>query len=174
MTATTSLASMMAPGGLVTWNAPVTREEVVRTLLDRIVPVVPGLSAAEALRHLDERDSRGPTAMGEGIDFPHARIAGVERSVFAIGRTRAGLAVPPADVEAEPEPPPSVEPIHIVWVMLLPPGGAGLGPTAQVARACRDAGFREQLHSASSSDEIRLALERWVLAQAPPAAPWST
>lgn len=182
---------MLAPDGVVTWDAPVTRDKVVRTLLNHVVPLVPGLAAVEALRQLNERDALGPTAIGEGVDLPHARMDGVKRPVFAIGRTRAGLLVTPLEVadpepEAEPSAPgapaplppeqasPETDPIEVVWLLLLPPGGAGLGPTAQVARACRDHGFREALRRANSTDEVRLALERWALAQAPPPAPWST
>jgi len=158
---------MLAPDGLVTWDEPLTRDEAVRTLLAHVVPAVPGLTAADALRQLHERDALGPTAIGEGIDLPHARIDGVLRPVFAIGRTRAGLTDSPP-----PEAPQT--PIEVVWLLILPPGGAGLGPTAQVARACRDRPFRAALREATSADDVRAALARWALAQAPPAAPWST
>lgn len=157
---------MLVPDGLVVWDAPVPRDEVVETLVDLVAPRVRGLTAAAALRQLRERDALGSTAVGQGIDLPHARIEGVARPAFAIGLTRGGLSDVPA--------PGGADAVEVVWLLLLPPGGAGLGPTAQVARACRDQTFRAALRRADAAHDVRTALSRWELAQAPPAAPWST
>lgn len=162
----TPLTSMLAPHGVVVWEEPVPRGEVVRALVDRVVPRVPGLMAGEALRHLREREALGSTAVGEGVDIPHARIEGIPRPVFAIGLTRGGLQREMDDTGAADE-------IEVVWLLLLPPGGSGLGPIAQVARACRDQVFRTALRNAQSTDAARTALSRWELSHESPTAPWS-
>lgn len=160
----TQLTTMLAPRGVAVWEEPVPRGEVVRALVDRVVPNVPALTADEALRHLRERDALGSTSVGEGVDLPHARIEGVPRPVFAIGLTHAGLRRDEADAADDTE---------VVWLLLLPPGGSGLGPTAQVARACRDRVFRTALRNAQSTDAVRAALSRWELSHESAPALWS-
>lgn len=155
------LPTLLAPDGLVMWDAPVSREEAVGALVDLVVPAVPGLTAATALRRLAERDALGPTHIGEGVDLPHARLDEVGRSVFAIGLTRGGV----EDVEA---------PTEVVWLLLLPPGGTGLRTTAQVARACRDDAFRAALRSAHDAAAVRAALARWERSHEAPPGGWTS
>jgi mannitol/fructose-specific phosphotransferase system IIA component (Ntr-type) len=154
------LPSLLAPDGVVVWESPVTREEAVRTLLDRVVPAVSSLTAAAALRRLSERDALGSTHVGEGVDLPHARIDAVERPVFAVGLTRGGV----EDAEAA---------TSVVWLLLLPPGGAGLRTTAQIARACRDDAFRSALRRAEDDRDVRDALARWERAHEAPPGTWT-
>ena len=154
-----------------------TRADVVRTLVDRVVPHVEGLTAAEALRRLAERDALESTAIGEGVDLPHARIGGLAQPVFGIGLTRRGLlpnGLPDAEAGGASEDPEVGDDTEVVWLLLLPPGGGGLGPTAQVARACRDRAFREALRDAEGPDAVRDALARWEATHEPPPSNWST
>lgn len=154
------LPSLLAPDGVVVWDEPVAREEAVAALLARVVPAVPGLTAAAALRRLAERDALGSTHVGEGVDLPHARIDAVERPVFAVGLTRGGV----EEVEAATD---------VVWLLLLPPGGAGLRTTAQIARACRDETFRGALRRAEDDRDLRTALARWERAHEAPPGAWT-
>ena len=152
------LPTLLAPDGLASWDAPVARVVAVRALVGRAVPAVPGLTVPAVLARLAERDALGPTHVGEGVDLPHARIDGVTRPAFAVGLTHGGV----DGAEA---------PTEVVWLLLLPPGGAGLQTTAQVARACRDAAFRDALRDARDADAVRAALGRWERSQEPRSGP---
>ncbi len=167
------LTALLAPDGVVVWENPVTRADVVRTLAERVVPHVEGPTVAEALQRLAERDALGSTAIGEGVDLPHARIRGLAQPVFGIGLTRRGLLPdePPDTPETTGRAPDDTE---IVWLLLLPPGGVGLRPTAQVARACRDGEFRGALRDADGPDAVRTALARWETTNETSPSNWST
>lgn len=156
------LATRLPPDGAVIWTEPLSRSEVLHALVDRAVASVPGLAADEALRRLQERDALGSTAIGDGVDLPHARIEGLTAPALAIGLPQAGL----SDAE--------LDSVEVVWLLLLPPGAAGLGATAQVARACRDGAFRSALREAADPADVRGALARWERAHEPPTALWAT
>lgn len=164
MSVPSSLASMLAPDGFRVWKQPASRDDIVAGLVDRVLPMVPSLTEADILRRLHDRDALGDTYIGEGIDLPHARIEGISSPAFAVGRTDKGLLPSPTT--------PSAKETEVVWLLLLPPGAAGLAATAQVARACRDATFRQNLRAAKEDEELRHALVRWELSYAPPAGRW--
>ncbi|PAP77107.1 PTS sugar transporter subunit IIA [Rubrivirga marina] len=154
------LPALLAPGGVAVWTEPVDRQAVVAALAPRVADAA-GLDEALVLRLLQKRDALGSTHLGEGVDLPHARVDGLEWPAFALGLTRGGV----ADAEA---------PTEVVWLLLLPPGAAGLGTTAQVARACHDADFRHALRTAGGTADVRAALARWERAHEAPPAAWGS
>jgi mannitol/fructose-specific phosphotransferase system IIA component (Ntr-type) len=67
-------------------------EDVIGTLAMRLAarhPAIDGAALADALR---ARERQMSTAVGEGVAVPHARIAGIDRTIAAFGRSRRGVA----------------------------------------------------------------------------------
>jgi len=148
-----ALSSFIARQGIVIWKEPVERDVVLQVLADAAAR---GASQGpQGLRYLSailERENRGSTFFNEGVAFPHARIAGLERSWVAVGLTRGGI----TDVASE-------LPIEIVFLILSPQEN----PDMQIrilslaSRAAQDRQLIQQLRSASSPDEAMKALREW-------------
>ena len=98
-----------------------------------------GLSAATAIDGLQERESLGPTGVGNGIALPHARLVGLERITGIFLRLEK-----PLDYE-------SVDrlPVDLVFCLLAPKdsGVDHLKALALVSRTMRDPGICAKLRA---------------------------
>ena len=88
--------------------------------------------AAEIL----EREKLSPTAMGNGIAFPHARTEQVREIVLAVGRSTEGVVFRGAD-----------ERVHFFFVIGAPPDRAAqyLALVARLARLLKNDAVRARL-----------------------------
>ena len=89
-----------------------------------------GLSAAATVEALMERESLGPTGVGNGVALPHARIAGLEEVVGAFIQLDK-----PIDFEAVDR-----QPVDLVFALFAPEeaGVEHLKALALVSRTLRD------------------------------------
>ena len=67
------------------------RDEVLRTLADRLAEhrVVP--DADELYAKLLEREQLGSTGIGSGVAIPHCKLEGLSEAVLAVGVSRRGI-----------------------------------------------------------------------------------
>jgi mannitol/fructose-specific phosphotransferase system IIA component (Ntr-type) len=87
------LAAVFHPR-LVTYFGPgIDKERSVRRLVEALSRHgrLPAAAVEEVVAGILERETRGTTAMGKGLAFPHLRRAVVERSVGAIGISTTGI-----------------------------------------------------------------------------------
>ncbi|UWQ22031.1 PTS sugar transporter subunit IIA [Jannaschia sp. W003] len=98
-----------------------------------------GLPRDTAFAALQERESLGPTGVGEGVALPHARLGGLDRvrGVFF------GLEAP-IDFDA-----PDRKPVDVVFALFAPEdaGVAHLKALALVSRTLRDPGLLAKLRA---------------------------
>ncbi len=119
--------------------------------LAEVAAVEGRLDGAAVLRAVQEREALQSTACGAGLALPHARIAGLDRPLAALGQLAGGL-----DFDA-----PDGQPARLVLLLLLPEGDADaqLDLLADVGRLGRNAIVLEKLGAAASVTEV-LALLR--------------
>ncbi len=93
-----------------------------------------GLTADVIIAALVQREALGSTGLGGGVAVPHARFAELRQPFGALLRLRKPIAFEAIDGQ----------PVHIVFLLLLPAEKAGeqLNALATVARKLRD---RKQL-----------------------------
>ena len=98
-----------------------------------------GISAAQALEALLERESLGPTGVGHGVALPHARLEGVE-SVVGVFM----LLEKPIDFDAIDR-----QPVDVIFALFAPEdaGVEHLKALALVSRTLRDQNFCAKLRA---------------------------
>ena len=148
-----ALSTFVARQGISIWEKPVERDVVLQVLADAAARCV--TREPQRLRYLSailERENQGSTFFNEGVAFPHARIAGLERSCVAMGLTRGGITDVTSDL-----------PIEIVFLILSPQED----PDMQIrilslaSKAAQDRQLMEKLRGASNYDEAMKAIRDW-------------
>ncbi len=107
--------------------------------LAEMAHAVLGLDAAETLDALQERESLGPTGVGQGVALPHARLRGLDRVRGLFVRLDK-----PLDYDAVDR-----QPVDLVFALLAPnsSGVDHLKALALVSRTLRDADLRAKLRA---------------------------
>ncbi|MDB6177221.1 PTS IIA-like nitrogen regulatory protein PtsN [Paracoccus sp. Z330] len=97
------------------------------------------LPQSEVLDALQERESLGPTGVGQGVALPHARLHGLDRVVGLFLRLEK-----PLDFDAVDR-----QPVDLIFALLAPEtsGVDHLKALALVSRTLRDADLRNKLRS---------------------------
>lgn len=91
------------------------------------------INRTEVFRGLLERESTMTTYLGNGVALPHVRVKMSRRYIFAVGRSRAGLAYDGATEPAR---------VHLVFLLIANENARDyLGVLAAVARLARDQEF---------------------------------
>jgi nitrogen PTS system EIIA component len=105
-----------------------------------------GLSRAQIVQRLIERESIGSTGLGLGIALPHARIDDLSEAVAAF----VALKVPvPFDA-------PDAKPVSHLLIFLAPERATEhhLQMLAEIAQLFGDRGFREQMRSCDNPEAV--------------------
>ena len=114
--------------------------------LGEVAGVAYGLTAAIAVDGLQERESLGPTGVGNGIALPHARLEYLEKIVGIFIRLEK-----PLDYESVDR-----QPVDLIFALFAPKdsGVDHLKALALVSRTMRDAGICAKLRA--NSDPAKL------------------
>lgn len=99
-------SELLGPAGIAFFPEPVSKEELLRALVDTLAGKVSRLSADDVLRLLRRREQEGSTFLSEGIALPHVRVPELAEPLVALGLPRAGL-VPEAAAGRRASTPPS-------------------------------------------------------------------
>ncbi|HUO05266.1 MAG TPA: PTS sugar transporter subunit IIA [Candidatus Binataceae bacterium] len=95
---------------------------------------------------LAERERLGSTAIGDGIAIPHGKLRGPTTIIGAFGRHIKGVDFESLDGGAS----------HLFFVLIAPEDSSSLHlkALARVSRLFKEAGFRDKLMKAGSTDEL--------------------
>ena len=146
------LSQFLSPQSIVIWDAPVTKDDVLKNLTEAAWCESTNVQRLQGLTLIREREEQGSTFFNEGVAFPHARIEGLKSSCIAIGILRRGV----SDVTTE-------KPIECVFLIFSP---ADI-PDEQIqilglaSRAALDRQLMQNLLSASTSDNAYAAIRNW-------------
>ena len=132
------LSEILKPGA-VRSLAQVTSKKRLFQELAELAQSEYGLNALEVLDALQERESLGPTGVGQGVALPHARMHGLDRVVGLFIRLDK-----PLDYDAVDR-----QPVDLVFALLAPEtsGVDHLKALALVSRTLRDPDLRAKLRA---------------------------
>ena len=125
-------------------------DEVIETLGMRVAAQHRDIERDRLVQALRERERQVTTALGDGVAIPHARLAGLDRTVAAFARSRTGI--PWESVDGQPT--------HLVFLLAGPADlpGAYLKVLAGVSRLLSDERCRARLMEAETETALLLVL----------------
>jgi mannitol/fructose-specific phosphotransferase system IIA component (Ntr-type) len=131
------------------WHDPVSKQQLLRQLVETAIANVSGVEADAALKKLAEREAQGSTFLNEGVALPHARIEGLAVPLVALGLTHAGVLDAPTE-----------KPIDAVFLMLSPQDQATnhLQLLAAAGRLLQNRDLRKKLVAAETPAEAAAIL----------------
>ena len=137
---------------IVTWEVPVSKQQVLERLVAAVAGASPEVSTQGALEGLMARERQGSMYLNEGVALPHARVAGVTRSQVALGLTHAGVLDAPAE-----------NPTEVVLLLLSSPEDARvhLQLLGAAARTLQSQDLRRGLSRAGSPEEALSEIRGW-------------
>ena len=105
-----------------------------------------GLDAGDTVAALQERESLGPTGVGNGVALPHARLPGVERVMGSFILLETPVMFDAVDQL----------PVDIVFALFAPQnaGFEHLSALAKVSRLLRDMDLRNKLRANPNSKTL--------------------
>lgn len=123
-----------------------TKEEIIDEMIGLLAATGKVRDRREALRVVLEREKKMSTGMQNGIAIPHGKTDKVDNLVAALGVKKEGIDFGALDNQ----------PSRIFVMTLSPDSRAGphIQFLAEISRQLSDAGVRERLLRAGSSDEI--------------------
>jgi PTS system nitrogen regulatory IIA component len=139
------LSRLLIPGAVRVLGQMTSKKRLFQEL-GEVAAQAYGFSAALAVDGLQERESLGPTGVGNGIALPHARLEEIDRIVGIFIRLEK-----PLDYE-------SVDrlPVDLVFGLFAPKdsGVEHLKALALVSRTMRDAGICAKLRANSDASKL--------------------
>ncbi len=132
------ISDILLPNAVRTMPQVNSKKRLLNELAEMAHAVL-GFDAAETLDALQERESLGPTGVGQGVALPHARLRGLDRVRGLFVRLDK-----PLDYDAVDR-----QPVDLVFALLAPnsSGVDHLKALALVSRTLRDADLRAKLRA---------------------------
>jgi mannitol/fructose-specific phosphotransferase system IIA component (Ntr-type) len=84
-------AKLLPESRICFWNAPLNKMDAVKALVIQAMSGIPGIRMDTIFDAVNKREEQGSTFLNEGVAFPHARIAGLNNPVLAMGVARQGI-----------------------------------------------------------------------------------
>lgn len=139
------IADILSPAAVRSVPQVASKKRLFHDLAD-LAAAVYKLPAATTLDALQERESLGPTGVGQGVALPHARLHGLEQVKGLFLRLDR-----PLDFDAVDR-----QPVDLVFALLAPSSGGvdHLKALALVSRTMRNAELREMLRA--NADPVAL------------------
>jgi two-component system sensor histidine kinase KdpD len=146
------LSRLLSPRRIVTWDKPVQKEVVLRTLAETIGKDDETEDVEALIRAIMRREEQGSTFFNEGVAFPHVRTPSLTIPLVALGIIRQGI----SDVSTD-------KPIELVFLILSP----AQTPDTQVqilglaSRAGQSRHLLQALRSARTPEEAIQVITDW-------------
>lgn len=146
------LGRILKPADIVIWDAPVSREEVMRDLAKTVCQSQHKLDGKDVVAALQKREMEISTFLNEGIAVPHACMDSLPEIVVAFGVTKRGVKDAPSE-----------RPIEAVFMALYP---SRLSPDylklmSASLRALQDRQVLRGLAAAKDAKEVLAVLREW-------------
>ncbi|MDJ1016023.1 MAG: PTS sugar transporter subunit IIA [Paracoccaceae bacterium] len=143
------LTQILRPAAVKTVHTVTSKKRLFQEL-GEIVFSAYGLEAGDVCEALQERESLGPTGVGQGIALPHARLQGVEEVLGVFVRLEK-----PLDFESVDR-----QPVDLVFALLAPEdaGVDHLKALALVSRTMRNADLCTKLRANNEPSTLHTML----------------
>lgn len=135
-----TLGSLLKPEAVKVVASVTSKKRLLHELGD-IAASAYGIDTEEAVAALQDRESIGPTGVGEGVALPHARIDGLDGVVGVFVRLEKPLAFESVDRQ----------PVDLIFALFAPEdaGVSHLKALALVSRAMRNSAVCAKLRANS-------------------------
>ncbi|MDO5527773.1 MAG: PTS sugar transporter subunit IIA [Paracoccus sp. (in: a-proteobacteria)] len=132
------ISSIVQPNAVRTLPQPTSKKRLFHDMAE-LAHQLYGLEASQVLDALQERETLGPTGVGNGVALPHARLHGLDRVVGLFFRLDK-----PLDFDAVDR-----QPVDLVFGLFAPKGSGvdHLKALALVSRTLRDEELRGKLRA---------------------------
>ncbi len=132
------LSSILRVEGVKSLSSVTSKKRLLHEISD-VAFAAYGLDHGEVCRALQERESLGPTGVGQGIAIPHARLSGLDSVHGIFVRVEKALEYESVDRQ----------PVDLVFALLAPldAGVDHLKALAMVSRTLRDSGLCNKLRA---------------------------
>jgi CBS domain containing-hemolysin-like protein/mannitol/fructose-specific phosphotransferase system IIA component (Ntr-type) len=104
-----NLADHVDAGAVDLELRPSGRDQAIRALLERITRASPEIHGEATVQAVLRREALAPTAVGQGVALPHARLPGLQRTHVAIARLPEPIVWTPA-----------ADPVRFIFLILTP------------------------------------------------------
>lgn len=143
------LNEILSPGAVRSLGQVTSKKRLFQELAD-LAHAQYKLNASEVLDALQERESLGPTGVGQGVALPHARLHGLDKVVGLFLRLDK-----PLDFDAVDR-----QPVDLIFALLAPEssGVDHLKALALVSRTLRDAELRSKLRANDNPTALHAVL----------------
>jgi len=133
-----SLGKLLSPAAVKVVGSVTSKKRLMRDICETAHAAY-GISVEAAIEALQDRESIGPTGVGNGVALPHARLDGLDRVVGVFLKLDRPLPFEAVDRQ----------PVDLVFALFAPTDGGArhLKALALVARALRNAKVREKLRA---------------------------
>lgn len=133
-----TMASLLKPEAVKVVSSVASKKRLMRDICE-VAANCYGIPMDRAIEALQDRESIGPTGVGNGVALPHARIADLDRVVGVFLRLEKALPFESVDRQ----------PVDLVFALFAPEdnGVRHLKALALVARAMRDPKVQAKLRA---------------------------
>jgi PTS system nitrogen regulatory IIA component len=144
------LQEIIKPDGVLCNATARSKKHCIEILSELLVRNFPDIASDDIFEHLISRERLGCTGMGEGVAFPHCRVAGIDTSVAVLIKLSE-----PVDFDA-----PDGEPVDLVLGMIVPAeiDDSHRADIKLITDVLADKGLRGRLRKMNSSSDLHNAL----------------
>jgi two-component system sensor histidine kinase KdpD len=147
-----TMSSLINESDIIIWDKPVDTAEVLEKLVKSACNNGLACDFSDGLIAVREREAQGSTFYSEGVAFPHARVAGLDKPLVALGLTRMGI----SDVATE-------KPIKYIFLSLSPleKPEVQLQLLSLAARTFQNRYFLKSVELANDPQQVYSAIKEW-------------
>ena len=151
------IADLLSPDGVLSHVKATTKKQVLQEMAHKAA-LLTRLPERRIFETLTEREKLGSTGMGQGIDIPHGRVAGIEKMTGLFAQLDH-----PVDFDSMDD-----QPVDLVFLLLAPEGAGAdhLKALARVSRLLRNQAICEKLRAAPHAATLYALLTEPSAAQA--------
>ena len=147
-----TMSSLINESDIIIWDKPVDTAEVLEKLVKSACNNSLVCDFSAGLIAVREREAQGSTFYSEGVAFPHARVAGLDKPLVALGLTRMGI----SDVATG-------KPIKYIFLSLSPleKPEVQLQLLSLAARTFQNRYFLKSVELANDPQQVYSAIKEW-------------
>ncbi|MDO5603837.1 MAG: PTS sugar transporter subunit IIA [Paracoccus sp. (in: a-proteobacteria)] len=151
------LSTIVRPGAVRVYPQASSKKRLFQDIAE-LAGQVYGLDISQTLDALQERESLGPTGVGNGVALPHARLHGLNEVVGVFVKLDKPLGFDAVDRQ----------PVDLILALFAPKGSGvdHLKALALVSRTLRDSDLRDKLRANSDPAALHAILSSGPGAQA--------
>ncbi|MBX7255592.1 MAG: PTS sugar transporter subunit IIA [Candidatus Hydrogenedentes bacterium] len=137
---------VIEPSAVCIYPDQISKHEALDSVVDAIASSGVVSDLDEFRRAVHERESVMSTGIGSGVAIPHVRIDAIRRATVGVGISHSGIDFNTLDNN----------PVNIIVLFAMPSGSQKeyLTLLAQVMTAMKQEGFRQQLATCKTPEEV--------------------